>query len=1041
MLEVMRRRRRVPKAGAALALCLAVLACGHDELPQPQTPRVLSGEAVTETSTTPLALRMYVLGDPQSWRGGRGLSFVPLGGPNDGVGAIQDGLRIVASTSGLRAASETTDPPITAGERMPAHLGGGFLFQTQTSLYTSPTFDGPLHPLATVPGEVGSISFGPQGILVRGSDGQRWYVDAKTGGAAVMSPPGLVDVASLPDGRAAALTEFGFALVSSDGGQHWQDVTHQLAASPTAVLVVQDELWIETSAQRGEAVRVDPGGTLVAFDKSPTLDPPLLRPRDTRWNDRYEPPIRHAIRLGVPLDDHTALVVDDGNIDTVDVTTGELVDVATGKVPPDASCEALRTHDDILLVCTQQSGPSFVASHVLGERPVVEQTFGAEGIFYAGDDGALAFAGPCTSSTASSKIVCVRSPGGSWQELDLEAASDVGAQADVLRWVPRPDGSVVAIASAPKLGVIDGRTGEFKQWDDSVGEYASSLRGSYSNGRDSHPIDRAWTATSAGGLRGWVDGAAIEVTPDGAVQLSPFKFDRGGRVAESGPYALAVHEGRFFQTTDRGVTWTEVATPLVAPQKNPNARTNLMPHVCSAVGCDLNEWYRIGWSPTAPVPPREPKIAGAAPHLPQAPTPSITCRVDGAASTTSVPRSDESPDDLGLGTMRVPPSPSSEVEQVHTPFLRLVLNPPHSVDITADPSSDAPRALLYGYATSNDDGDRITVLGPNKDPMALRRMVAFVPPFDVAQAVRKTSFGLAELVQSARGIGMSALDVLADDPSMVTSFVPVLGDAQQPADLVVGSPSGMIGILRANNAKPRVAMRVKRGDDSYLTSAASLGPDEIAVLELDADGTGHVMKWTPGGVADLFDVPASPSTDLYPANPDAIAVGPRGDIAVLRTSSGGTPPSEQDPALLFGSNGQPTPLAPWSTLTLANDPACKALAALPSADPNGGWRAIVQTSRSWISFAGPGMQAADDAPALVRVRWTPSRVCLEAAEVRLQPGRIRTTQKSGDGSAASPVDLDVQTWLVARWTGTPAATKASVMLGSEQRQPIDCATK
>ena len=1046
MLVVMRPSRRTSWAGASsllLVTALALGACAHDEMPAPQTPRVLSAEGVTETSSTPVALRMYVLADPQAWRssGVRTLGIVPLGGSSDGIGAIQDGLRIVASPAGLRAAAETSDPPITGGLRVPSHLGGGFLFQTQTALYTSPTFDGPLHPLVTLPGEIAAVSFGPQGILVRGSDGQRWYVDARSGASAPMTPPGLVDVASLPDGRAAAITEFGFAMISTDGGLHWQDVTHQLPGPPSAVTVVEDELYVETSSQRGDVVRVDPGGTLVAFDKVPAVDPLLLRPRDPRWNDKYEAPIRHAIRLGVPLDDHTALVVDDGNIDTVDVMTGDLLDVQSGKLPPDATCEAIRTHDDMLLVCQQSSGPAFVASHVLAEKPVIEQTFGTEGVFYASDDGALAFGGPCASSTASNKIVCVRSPVGTWQEIDLEAVSDAGAQADVLRWVPRSDGSAVAIVSAPKMGAIDARTGEYRPWDENVGEYANALRGNYGgSGRDAQPVDRMWTSTPSGGLRGWVDSATVDVSVDGAVTLSPFKFDRGGRVVESGPYALAMHEGRLWQTTDRGANWLEVASPLSAPAKDgKSSRSALMPHVCSAVGCDLMEWYRIGWAPVAPIPRAPPKVAAMAAHLAQGATPSITCRVEGAIASSAITRSDESPDDLGLGLSRVPASTSSDQEHLHSVYARIVLNPPHASDPTTEPDGDAPRALLYGYATSNDDGDRITVMGPNKDPMALRRMLAFVSPFDVAQGVKKTSFGLNEVVSAARGVGLSALDVLADDPSIVTSFVPVLmPDPVQPSDLVFGGGSGMLGILRANGTRTKVAMRVKRGDDAYLTSAAALGPDEIALLEVEGEGTGHVMKWTAGGVADLYDVPAPPSTDLYPANPDAIAVGPRGEVAVLRTSSGGAPPSEQDPALLFGSSGAPTPLAPWSTMTLASDPACKALAQLPPSDPNAGWRAIVQTARPWISISGPNMQADAETPGLLRVRWTQNRICLEAAEIRLPPTKVRATQKSSDGSAATPVDLDAATYLVARWTGTPAATRSSVMLGSETRQTLDC---
>ncbi|MEO7112323.1 MAG: hypothetical protein ABI183_17890 [Polyangiaceae bacterium] len=1016
------------------------VSCAHDDLPPAQAPRVSSAETVLDAGDSLPPLRMYVLADVNGFRGGHAASVVALGGSGEGVGAIQQGLRLVSGTNGFRPASETTDPPILGGLRMPAHLGGGLIFQTQMALYTSPTFDGPLHPLVSVPGEIGSISFGPQGILVRGTDGQRWYVDVRTGNAAPMNPPGLVDIASLSDGRAAAIAEFGSALISTDGGAHWQDVTHQLPGAPIDVLVVDDELYFTTSSARSEVVRVDVGGGLVAFDKTPTVDPPLLRPHDVRWNDRYETPLRRALRLGVPLDEHSALVVDGGNIDTVDMMTGELLDVQTGKLPPEATCEGVRTHDDVLFACTQSNAPSFVASHVLGEQPVIEITFGSEGIFYAGDDGSLAFGGPCTGGTAGAKIVCARTPTGTWQEYDLENVSDAGAAADALRWVPRVDGSVVAIVAQPKIGTIDVHTGEFRAWDESVGQYSSSIRGQQNNGRDGHMVDRVWTTVPSGGLRGWVDGGAIDVSTEGDVTVSPFKFERSGRLTESGPFALATHEGRIWQTIDRGSTWLEVAPPLSSKPADPSGkRSDLNPRTCSAVGCDLLEWYRIGWSPLAPVPRPAPKVAGAAPHLRAPVTPSISCKIEGAMVVNETQRTDSSPDDLMLGLGKAPITTSSEQEQLHSVFARVLVNPPHSTDPTGDPGQDALRALVYGYGTSNEDSDRITVLGPNKDAMALKRLVAFVPPFDPQQQVRKASVAISDLVAAGRSIGLGTMDVLADDPSVASTMVPVLGlDPAQPADLLMGGATGMVVLLRASNAHPRVAMRVKRGDDNYLTSAAAYGPDDVALLEISDDGTGHVMKWSGSGVSDLFDVPPPPSNDLYPANPDAIAIGARADIAVLRTPSGGTPPSEQDPALIYGSSGAPIPLAPWSTMTLASDPACRALAALPPNDPNAGWRAIVQTAAPWISINAPGLTADPDAPSLLRVRWTQTRVCLEAAEVRLPPAKLRTQQKNEDGSASSPVDLDAQTWLVARWTGTPSATRASIMLGSEMRQPLEC---
>jgi hypothetical protein len=273
MIRAMRSRWRRESFARSLALTVlgpavvlgggligGTVSCAHDDLPPPQAPRVSSAETFLDAGDSLPPLRMYVLADQGGYRGGsRSAAVIALGGQGEGVGAILEGLRMVSSANGFRPASETADPPIIGGLRLPAHLGGGFIFQATNALYTSPTFDGPLHPLVTVPGQIGSISFGPQGILIRGSDGQRWYVDARTGNAAPMNPPGLVDIASLADGRAAAIAEFGSALVSTDAGLHWQDVTHQLPGPPVDVRVVEDELYVVTSSARSDVVRVDVG--------------------------------------------------------------------------------------------------------------------------------------------------------------------------------------------------------------------------------------------------------------------------------------------------------------------------------------------------------------------------------------------------------------------------------------------------------------------------------------------------------------------------------------------------------------------------------------------------------------------------------------------------------------------------------------------------------------------------------------------------------------------------------------------------------------
>lgn len=212
-------------------------------------------------------------------------------------------------------------------------------------------------------------------------------------------------------------------------------------------------------------------------------------------------------------------------------------------------------------------------------------------------------------------------------------------------------------------------------------------------------------------------------------------------------------------------------------------------------------------------------------------------------------------------------------------------------------------------------------------------------------------------------------------------------------------------------------------------SAVALGGDDTAILELDQDGAEHVIKWSASGVTDVFDLPAPATAELYPANPDALAVGPRGELGVLRIPSGGTPASATDPALLVTSGSPATPLASWSTLLAADDPACRA-------DP-GGWRAIVQTVRPWVKISGGGMHAEEDSPSFARVRWSQARVCVEAIEVRVADMKTVARELSNDGTtSASP--LDVESWVIARFTGAPLASRVGVRVGNDVHQALEC---
>jgi hypothetical protein len=156
------------------------------------------------------------------------------------------------------------------------------------------------------------------------------------------------------------------------------------------------------------------------------------------------------------------------------------------------------------------------------------------------------------------------------------------------------------------------------------------------------------------------------------------------------------------------------------------------------------------------------------------------------------------------------------------------------------------------------------------------------------------------------------------------------------------------------------------------------------------------------GVANLLLPPC-----LGFGNPEAIAVGRQGQLAVLRLPSGSTPATSDDPALLLAPGSEPIALAPWSTLELASSPACSS--------STEGSRALIQTPVSWLageSLAGKAMTAI--------VRWSTARVCLEAVEA---PHASATTEN----------------WLVARFVGKSPGASLITRKGDETyRQAVTC---
>ena len=1017
-----RSKMRAKVLSCFLVLGVGVLAaCGHGGVAPAGPAKGLDNHTPSGVAPGPA---QYVVADPSARSN---VVAIPLG-TGGALGLVVDKSRIIIGRGEPHVGVDLPDLPIGGAARIPGRFGGGFLFWTDTSVYRSETFDGALKPIAKMPDGIQVISFAPKFLLVRTRNGERWALGIPSGERMPIEPLGAADVEGLDDGRALAFSDQGAAFSSTDHGAHWTDVTSQVKSSPTRVAVVDEEIWLYESS--GAGLRLEPDGQLSTFDKQPVEKPPEMRAHDPRWRGS-EAPLRMAFHSGATIDENTAIVVEQGDIVRVDVHTGEIVGIVTGKLPPDARCEAVPTANDVLFACvTRGAGSSingtasaFVVSHTLsGEAPTVEQTFSTVAPFYGSDDGGLAFAAPCTGTPSSSQdhTVCVRQPGGSWQDYDLSALTgDAGAgDVNVARWVPRADGRAVAVLLDPVPGIYDPRTGTLEAVEPSgrdvlaqgvapsSARYRRHLGGLAVDG--ANLVDWSWSFSPSGSLRGWQRrGGIVEVSDDGKVTRSPYAFD----LVSAGPFALGrTEDGRFYQSTDHGASWAEVAAP-------PSGSASGDLRACSSAGCDLGGFYRVGWAVRPPRIEAVPTPARPAPEVRRTRPVELSCRPAGAAQSRVLPRTGNSPDDLGLGFNRLPVAGDrNEIGFIRNAMARGIVHPLHEPS-TGDSDTPALRAMLTGFGTTR-DGDVIEVTGPNKSASALRRGFSFVPAFDPGAPVKKATFAMSDVIAAGRLAGMTNDEILSDD--MTESGVVVVvtpHDAAAAGDLAFHNTRGLLALVRANE-RVKLAMHPSQNEGTII-SGVGLGGDEAAFLELESSGVGHVFRMGGGGITELFDVnPTANDASLYPANPDSLAVGPRGDIAVIRIGSGSDPASAHDPALLLVPAMPPVALAPWSSLRLADDPACK--------DP--GWRTTLQVIAPWVRIATPELRV-EDMPMIARVKWSEKRLCLEGLEVKLPDVSVRAPGANGSDL------LKVASWLVSR--GTTFA-RIAIADGVEWRQPLEC---
>jgi len=1018
-----------------LLTCTAVtvVACVHEDR-RPTGPGLTNEGRSVAAPPSPV---QYLVGDPG---GSRTTAIViPLHGGAQGM--VVDKRRVIVARGEPRVAPDAPAEPITGATKLPGRFGGGFLFWTENTIYRSEAFDSALLPVARTPDPIETISFGPKSALVRTRDGSRWGIGLPKGARVALTPLAVVDVVALDEGRALGFDDQGSVFTSLDGGAHWNDATAQVKGKPSRVFIQAEELWLEDDASN--AMRLEPDGHLAWFDHVPEAEV-VERAKDPRWHSG-ESPVRVAVRQGVAIDEQTALVLESGDLFRIDVRTGEIVSVIAGKLPPDSRCQGMPVAGDVVFACVPRGGGSaFVVSRTLtGSEPIVEQSFASGAPYYASDDGGLAYGASCASvgvqqpgsSSSGSTIptVCVRQPTGVWEERDVaNLTTDAGASpgdVNVGRWLPRADGRVVAVIIEPNPGLFDPVSGNLVPLGEEVKNVGRASGGSYypkygyrgrSRGYGGRPmagggmtgiIDGSWSYVGQTIRASAAHGETLEISEDGRIKTSAYELESVFF------FSLGIgrsKDGRLYQTSDHGMTWTEVAAPPSGAEAS-----DLL--TCSSVGCDLGAFYRIGWSARPPRPLTVATPAPPAPSVRRVRGLELSCRPNGAIVSKFISRTENSPEDLGLGAVRLPVADEKhDWQYMRTPFTRSIASVANAG--FGDSDSEAMptlRMMFSGFATTKDDNDALIINGPVKNINTLRRGVSYVAPFDTLGRVVRAGIQMSEVIAAGRRAGMTTEEILGDDPTETGVPFPITSlDATSVSDLGVHDSShGLLSIFRGERV--RVAIRSPQNNNPSTLSGVLLPNDEAAFLEVEqGPAAAHVYKVGPNGVSDLFDV--TQQETAHGPNADALAVDAKGTLGVIRTPSGSDPASTFDPAYVVSPGTPPAALAPWSTVKLADDPACKS-------EP-GGYRTTLQVVGPWVRVTTPDLKV-EDAPMIARVRWNDKRVCLEGFEVKLPAVTVHIPGTSGQ----QPFTL--ATWLVGKGS---TFSRVGVADGVEWRQPLEC---
>ncbi len=927
-------------------------------------------------------------------------------------------------TSTWETDNEVKSDPLLGALEVAPRLGGGFVFWSRNQLFRSETFTGPLRPIATRQTlgteNIRGARNGLDGVIIFGESSNAKLI----GSALSLSPPpfaGLVDFAAVDEKRAVRIDLLGQINTTIDGGKTWVDATSVAGISLKQLLVEPDALMVMTWQGRmrfnadGSLGPMEAGfvGARRGLNFTTIFKGSRAEDSNAWWTWREIAPIQAAVLGGARTDTRHAVGFAAGAIGEIDLATANLSRAITDWPQPGLSCSAIPGHSEPLFVCgwdTYQGYGSYVMRADHGRwPPVIEHAFTDDGYYATDDHGALGFVGSCSitpkymdpndpsrldMTSDSYRIapkICVRRGPTEW----IEHAIDVDPESILQAWAPKRDGTAVALVVRKETALLPDRTNDPTRVTNQGGVRIVRIPRELSGFSLTRPtwnpygnsgrtpagplVERRVQAHDDGTVRAWFSGQN-NTDPSSGVHAGVVLDERGNATLFPPPprvmtmiatsqYGVALlADGSLAETLDHGQTYRSGGlSPL------PTAGLS---GYCTMLGCVLGSLTRLGWGKPA----TNPTVHTG--KLDAAPSPEPALRLD-----CSVVGKPEIVDDkfLHKGARTAWLTGTGDTLSLFREVENVPDAPPQVPPSGPDPD-DAPPDIVAPQTK------------PLRPPTRTQSLL-FRSPFDPDALPKRLDATSSEL-DNVRRLGV----------------IPLLGKDDEVGFLLISDKHEILLFRDELTTLPLFENRRYFSDDTRTPSGLVTAPNQALIL-------GDIRRRTAleehGIGPQRAPVYLGQERDSSTRKPMALAT--RDDKAQALIVWEGFPSqvaavSELD---VKSRTFLPfTPLAPWTTATMGDDPRCKksknAWTALVPIDPTL-WFDVKQLASSGISVSTTGMML---------VRWSSERLCIDAIDLGVD---IRTSY-----------EWRFDNHLVMRWLAAGKKRRGGVLLHEGTRRKVEC---